>query len=406
MKACVFTLGCKVNEVESASIMSALADRGWEVTDVPEAADLYVLNTCAVTAEAEKKSRQAVARLQKLNPSARVVVCGCAAQSDPQAFAARGAYAVRGAMRKDGVAEAAVRGGILLEEEAGFCELPFPRQTRTRAFLRIQDGCNRFCSYCLIPYLRGRTRSRSAESVLAEARACTAREIVLTGIDIASYRDGDTDLGGLLLKLGELPARIRLGSLEEGAVTQEFLEMAQRAGNVAPHFHLSLQSGSDAVLRRMNRRYTRAEYLRACARIYHAFPDAAITTDIIAGFPGETEEEFAMSLSMIAEAGFARVHAFPYSRRAGTAAAKLPDLPAAVKKERTARLLAAAQRAEQAYLDRFIGRTLTALFEEDGGYTQNYIRVYAEGAEEGGMYAVKPVARERDGCRAVIVKKL
>ena len=309
-------------------------------------------------------------------------------------------------MHKDRVLELLDREGVFLEEERAFCELPAPKQTKTRAFLRIQDGCNRFCSYCLIPYLRGRTRSRSADAVVREAERVSAREIVLTGIDITSYRDGETDLGGLLLRLARLPSRIRLGSLEEGIVTREFLDCMKEAGNVVPHFHLSLQSGSDAVLRAMNRRYTRAQYLEACALIYEYFPDAAVTTDIIVGFPTETEEDFAQSLAIVREAGLARVHAFPYSRRAGTNAAKLKDLPASVKKERMARMLACAAQAEEEYLSRFLGRTLTALFEEDGGYTQNYIRVYADGANEGGMYEVRLLSREKDGCRAEIVRKI
>lgn len=407
MKACVFTLGCKVNEVESASYLAALEARGYEVTDELGYADLYLVNTCAVTAEAEKKSRQAIARVRKFNPAARVIVCGCAAQNHPEAFSEReGVTLVTGAMHKDRVLELLDREGIFLEEERAFCELPAPKQTKTRAFLRIQDGCNRFCSYCLIPYLRGRTRSRSADAVVREAERVSACEIVLTGIDITSYRDGETDLGGLLLRLAHLPSRIRLGSLEEGIVTREFLDCMKAAGNVVPHFHLSLQSGSDDVLRAMNRRYTRAQYLEACALIYEYFPDAAVTTDIIVGFPTETEEDFAQSLAIVREAGLARVHAFPYSRRAGTNAAKLKDLPVSVKKERMARMLACAAQAEEEYLSRFLGRTLTALFEEDGGYTQNYIRVYADGANEGGMYEVRLLSREKDGCRAEIVREL
>lgn len=407
MKACVFTLGCKVNEVESASFLAALQSHGWEVTDTPGYADLYIINTCAVTAEAEKKSRQAVARMRKFNPSAKIVVCGCAAQNAPEAFLRReGVTLVTGAMHKDRVLELLDGSGAHVEEETAFCELPPPKQTRTRAFLRIQDGCNRFCSYCLIPYLRGRSRSRRADEIVREAEASSAREIVLTGIDITSYRDGETDLGDLLLRLSHLPARIRLGSLEEGIVTRGFLEKMRAAGNVVPHFHLSLQSGSDAVLKKMNRRYTRAQYLEACALIGTYFPDAAVTTDIIVGFPTETETDFLQSLSIVREAGLARVHAFPYSRREGTNAAKLNDLPAAVKKERMGRMLACAEAAEREYTARFLGRTLTALFEEDGGYTENYIRVRADGAREGDLCAVRLTEQEKDGCRAVIERVL
>lgn len=328
MKACILTLGCKVNEAESDSLLAGLEARGWETSCVPCAADLYIINTCAVTAEAEKKSRQAVARLKKFNPSAPVLVCGCASQRDPEAFSVRGGVTVvTGTMRKDRILELIGEHGVFLETERAFCELPAPKRTHTRQNIRIQDGCDRFCSYCIIPYLRGRSRSRNMESVLAEARTCTAREIVLTGIDITSYRDGEHDLGDLLLALKDVPARIRLGSLEEGVVTREFLEKMRAAGNVCEHFHLSLQSGSDSVLRAMNRRYTRRQYLDACALIYEYFPDAAITTDIIVGFPTETEEDFKESLSIVEEAGFARVHAFPYSSRPGTVAAKKKTAP-------------------------------------------------------------------------------
>lgn len=406
MKACVFTLGCKVNEAESASLMAGLEARGYTVTDELSPADIYILNTCAVTAEAEKKSRQAIARIRKFNPEAKIIVCGCASQRDPQAFAARDVAVVTGAMRKDRVLDLLDFSGTSLENEDVFCELPLPKLTHTRANLRIQDGCNRFCSYCIIPYLRGRTRSRNLASILSEARACTAQELVLTGIDITSYRDGDKDLGDVLLALSDLPFRVRLGSLEEGIVTRGFLEKMRAAGNVCEHFHLSLQSGSDAVLKKMNRRYTRAQYLEACALIYEFFPDAAITTDIIVGFPTETEEDFADTLSIVDAAGFARVHAFPYSRRAGTLAAKLPDLPADVKKERMARLSETIGAAEERYLSRFLGRTLEALFEEDGGYTRNYIRVRAEGAREGERCLVRLENMEKDGARAVIIKEI
>ncbi len=407
MKACILTLGCKVNEAESDSLLAGLEVRGWETSCVPCAADLYIINTCAVTAEAEKKSRQAVARLKKFNPSAPVLVCGCASQRDPEAFSARdGVTVVTGTMRKDRILELIGGHGVFLETERAFCELPAPKRTHTRQNIRIQDGCDRFCSYCIIPYLRGRSRSRKMESVVAEAKTCTAREIVLTGIDITSYRDGEHDLGDLLLALKDVPARFRLGSLEEGVVTRGFLEKMRAAGNVCEHFHLSLQSGSDSVLRAMNRRYTRRQYLDACALIYEYFPDAAITTDIIVGFPTETEEDFKESLSIVEEAGFACVHAFPYSSRPGTVAAKKKQLPAEVKRERMTRMLACAQRAEERYLARFAGRTLTALFEEDGGYTANYIRVYADNAREGGMYEVALDRREKDGCHAVLKKEI
>ncbi len=407
MKACVFTLGCKQNEAESASLMRGLEARGYEVTDELSFADLYLLNTCAVTAEAEKKSRQAVARMRKFNPSAPVIVCGCASEHNAEEFASRGGVVlVTGTARKDKILELLNERGVFHETEGCFTELPPPKATKTRAYLRVQDGCNRFCSYCLIPYLRGRSRSRTAEKVLEEARGMSAKEIVLTGIDLSDYRDGETDLGGLLRLLGELPARIRLGSLEVGVVTDAFLGQMKAAGNVMPHFHLSLQSGSTRVLRAMNRKYTREEYLEACGRIYRDFPDAAITTDIIVGFPTEEEEDFLSSLSIVEEAGFSRVHAFPFSPREGTAAYQMKDLPAAVKKERMGRMLAQAKAAEERYISRFLGREAVALFETDGGYTENYLRVYAEGAKEGGLYRVRLIEQEKDGVRAEILEEI
>ncbi len=420
MKACVFTLGCKLNEVESASLMRGLMDRGYEVTDELGYADLYLLNTCAVTREAEKKSRQAVARMKKFNPDAPVIVCGCASEHDPAAFSSRdGVIFVSGAVHKDRVLDAVdaqseaapslpppKEGGRGVGNETSFCELPFPMRTKTRAYLRVQDGCNRFCSYCLIPYLRGRSRSRNKESILQEANACSAKEIVLTGIDLSDYHDQDIGLGELLLLMKDVPARIRLGSLEVGVVTERFLEQMKAAGNVMPHFHLSLQSGSTAVLKAMNRHYTREEYLMACERIYRHFPDAAITTDIIVGFPTETEEDFADSLSILKEAGFARVHAFPFSPREGTVAYKMKDVPPSVKKERMGRMLQAAEEAEDRYLLRFSGREGIALFESDGGYTENYLRVYNEQAREGGLYRVRLGTREKDGLHAEIIEEI
>ncbi|MDE6059112.1 MAG: tRNA (N(6)-L-threonylcarbamoyladenosine(37)-C(2))-methylthiotransferase MtaB [Clostridia bacterium] len=407
MKACVFTLGCKMNEVESMSLMRGLEERGYEVTEVPEYADLYLINTCAVTAEAERKSRQAVARLRKFNPNAPVVVCGCASEHNSKAFETReGVTFVSGAMGKDKLLDYIAERGAAHETESAFCELPAPKRSKTRAYLRIQDGCNRFCSYCLIPYLRGRTRSRSAEKIVEEARTCGAKEIVLTGIDISSYEDGEIRLGELLLLLKEIPARIRLGSLEPCVITEEFLKQMQAAGNVAEQFHLSLQSGSSAVLKNMNRRYTREEYLNKCALIYRHFPNAAITTDIIVGYPTETEEDFLQSLSIVKEASLARVHAFPFSPRAGTNAAKLKDIPPEIKKERMGRMLEAARLAEKTYLGKFLGSEQIALFENDGGYTSNYLRVYAEGAREGSMYRVKLIEAYQDGVRAEIIKEI
>lgn len=389
MKAVIFTLGCKVNEVESASLVRALRERGYEVSAELCPADLYILNTCAVTAEAEKKSRQLVARALKFNPAARVLVCGCAAQKNAQAFAGRkNVLVVSGARNKSRVLTLLDRAGIFFDDDdKNFDELPFPAAVRSRHFVKIQDGCNNFCSYCIVPYLRGRSRSRSLESVVKEAYAAAeagAEEVVLTGIDITSYRDGQRGIADLLSALAALPARVRLGSLEVNAVNEKFLAAAKGMSDFAPHFHLSLQSGSDAVLRRMNRHYTRAEYLGKCRLIYAFFPRAAVTTDIIAGFPGETEEDFADTLSLAEAAGFAQIHCFVYSPREGTPAARLPQLSPAVKEERKAALAALAARRRAAYIDGFLGERFSFVPEEEKGgytfgYTENYIRVAVTG---------------------------
>ena len=394
MKAVVFTLGCKVNDVESGSIIRGLETLGYKVSREMESADLYVINTCAVTAEAERKSRQTVGKAIKQNPNAKIIVCGCASEKTPTAFLEKGAtvYAVTGAQRKNRVLEivqsnfAAGTDGAQIEEEKSYEEMLLPECLKTRNFVKIQDGCNRFCSYCIIPYLRGRSRSRLLESAAAEIMQSTAQETVVTGIDVSEYKDEQgRDLADLLLAVKDAKTRIRLGSLEVSLITPRFLEVLKEVKRFAPQFHLSLQSGSDVVLKSMNRHYTRAEYLEKCRMIYEFFPNAAITTDIIVGFPTETEEDFALSMQIVEEAGFAQIHAFPYSPREGTNAYKrYKELPAMVKKERVERLIAKGAQEKEKYMRRFIGQTLEIVPENcfEGiteGYSENYIRVYVKG---------------------------
>ena len=393
MKAVVFTLGCKVNDVESGSIIRGLEELGYEVSREMVDADLYIVNTCAVTAEAERKSRQTVGKAVKKNPSAKIIVCGCASEKSPTAFLEKGAtvYAVTGAQRKNKVLEI-VRsgfeggGGVCLETEQKYEEMLLPECLKTRNFVKIQDGCNRFCSYCIIPYLRGRSRSRSVESAAAEILASTAQETVVTGIDVSEYKDEmGRDLTDLMLAVKDAETRLRLGSLEVSLITERFLSALKQVKHFAPQFHLSLQSGADKVLKSMNRHYTRAEYLGKCRLIYEYFPNAAITTDIIVGFPTETDEDFALSVQIVEEAGFAQIHAFPYSPREGTNAYKrYKELPASVKKERVERILQKGAEEKEKYMRRFIGQTLEIVPEHciDGyteGYSENYIRVYVEG---------------------------
>ena len=420
MKAVVFTLGCKVNDVESGSIIRGLKELGYTVSRELEPADFYIVNTCAVTAEAERKSRQTIARALKFNVNAKVIVCGCATQKSADDFLSKGenVFAVLGARNKKRVLEIVqsgfderFRGSQVCDEQAPYEELPIPECLKTRNFVKIQDGCNRFCSYCVIPFLRGRSRSRNADSAAQEILQSQALETVITGIDISDYRDEQgRDLCDLLLLVKDANTRIRLGSMEVSMITPAFLDALQSLQSFAPQFHLSLQSGSNAVLKSMNRHYTREAYLEACKRIYDRFPGASITTDIIVGFPTETEEDFLQSLAIVEEAGFSQIHAFPYSPREGTNAyKKYKELSPAVKKERVERILSAGEKQKQAYLQGCIGKTLSIVPERevDGvveGYAENYVRVYANGKLEKRLTQVCVERLYKDGVWGSIEK--
>lgn len=416
MKAVVFTLGCKVNDVESGSIIRGLETLGYQVSRELAYADLYIVNTCAVTGEAERKSRQAIGKALKFNPEARVIVCGCASEKSPLAFQEKNVTSVVGAQRKNRVLEI-VRGefdeefcGLQIENAGGrYEEMPLPDCLKTRRFVKIQDGCNRFCSYCVIPYLRGRSRSRSLESAAEEIMLGGAFETVITGIDISDYKDEQArDLADLMLAVKDANTRIRLGSMEVSLIDNRFLNALKQVKNFAPQFHLSLQSGSNAVLKSMNRHYTREEYLEKCKMIREAFPDAAITTDIIVGFPTETEADFEDSLQIVSEAGFAQIHAFPYSPREGTNAfKKYKELPFAVKKERVERLLQTGAREREKYMQAFVGKTLTIVPETyenafTSGYSENYIRVYVSGETEKRPLQVRVDSLFQDGVLATL----
>ena len=417
MKAVVYTLGCKVNDVESGSIIRGLEALGYTVSRELENADLYVINTCAVTSEAERKSRQTVGKAIKANPNAKVIVCGCASEKSPLDFLEKGAtvYAVTGARNKNKVLEiikndSKERLGVQIDsQDKIYEEMPLPECLKTRNFVKIQDGCNRFCSYCVIPYLRGRSRSRTLESAAEEILTSTAHETVVTGIDISEYKDEKgRDLTDLMLAVKDADTRIRLGSIEVSLITEAFLAALKQVRHFAPQFHLSLQSGSNRVLKSMNRHYTREEYLEKCKMIYEAFPMAAITTDIIVGFPTETEENFLDSLRIVEEAGFSQIHAFPYSPREGTNAYKrYKELPFALKKERVERLLIEGAKQKAKYLAKFIGKRLELVPENcfDGfteGYSENYIRVYVEGEMEKLPTHVRVERLFKDGVLAVL----
>ena len=405
MKVCVFTLGCKVNECESESLMTGLKERGFEVTDRLEKADLYIVNTCAVTAEAEKKSRQTASRIAKLNKDAKIIFTGCAAENNFKAFADKSnAFLVTGVFDKTGILSALDKSGVFIAEKSDkYEELPAPMTVKTRAFIKVQDGCDSFCSYCIIPYLRGRSRSRSPESVAKEIEYLAPKEAIITGINLTSYRYKDCDLSGLMTKLKDVNSRIRLGSLEARVIDERFLDAVSALKDFAPHFHLSMQSGSNAVLKKMNRKYTSEEFIEKVDLIRKYFPLAGITTDIIAGFPTETEEDFLETLNTVKRVGFSDIHAFCFSPRKGTVAYKMQDLPAEIKKERLARLIKEKERLKAEFSALMEGKVVRFLPEEfkDGyteGYSENYLRLYFKGDITGkDITAVKVKSAYKDG---------
>ncbi len=385
MKAVVFTLGCKVNECESDSLMSGLKQRGYEVSDRLEFAELYIVNTCAVTNEAEKKSRQMVARINKLNPNAKVIFTGCACQNNPQAFTKKSSsFLVTGTFSKNKILDMLDMAGERLScEDSEFEELLPVTSLKARAFVKVQDGCNNFCSYCLIPYLRGRNRSRNPESVLSEINSLHAEEIVINGINLSAYEYNGEGLTGLIKRLNGVETRIRLGSLEVNVINEELLEALMGLKDFAPHFHLSLQSGSNNVLKKMNRHYSAEEYLTKVELIRKYFPNAGITTDIIVGFPTETKEDFIETLDFVDKVRFSDIHPFPFSARKGTVASKMQDIDHAEKKRRLDIMLEKKAQLKNEFIQKNIGSIQTCLIEEykDGfyqGYTENYIRVFVK----------------------------
>ncbi len=404
MKAVVFTLGCKVNACESASLMQGLYELGYEVSDKLSYADLYILNTCAVTKEAEKKSRQAISRIRSFNENAKIIVTGCASQRDPEVFLNKeGVYLVTGAINKDKIISLLSCNGIFLETEDRYYEKYLPYgQLKTRCYVKVEDGCNNFCSYCIIPYLRGRCRSRSVESIKNELNNLTAKEAVITGINLSAYNYNGMDLADLIESLQNYDLRIRLGSLEESVISDKLLLATQKLKDFAPHFHLCLQSGSSKVLKDMNRHYDRNEFMDCIKKVREVYPDCAITTDIIVGFPTETENDFEETLNLCKEVDFSDIHCFVFSPREGTVAYKLPKLSSQITDERLNRLMEVKRQSKLKFVNKFIGRELSVLIEEekDGyfeGYTQNYIRCYIKSQSLSGIKKVKVLQPFKDG---------
>ncbi len=414
MRISVFSLGCKVNQYESDGIVTELNNRGYTATSGLYHADVYVINTCSVTSEADRKSRQCISRVKKINPSAKIIVLGCSSQNDPTAYADKeNVLTVSGNAAKLETVLQSMSDITSENYEFGrikrvalplrYEDVYFPSSTsRTRGFIKIQDGCNNFCSYCIVPYLRGRSRSRNIKSVIKEALSVSkdCKEIVLTGVDISSYGlDINSSLKELLLALRDVPSRIRLGSLECSVIDDELLAI-MKDGHFCPHFHLSLQSGSNSVLKNMNRHYTVEQYYGKTELIKKHFPLAAITTDVICGFPDETHSDHLESLCNIEKIGFSQIHVFPYSERGGTAAARLPQVPKQIRKERAAETSALGERLRLNFLNKNLNTVREVLTEDrEGdysvGYTDNYIKVYSDsGAGELRSLTLKQIFKE------------
>lgn len=390
MKFCVYTLGCKVNYYESEAIINKLKEYG-DTTTTLEFADVYVINTCAVTNEAEHKSRGIIAKINKINPNAKIYIMGCSSKLHRESYVNRpNVKAVLGTSSKEKIVDA------ILSDFTGLASYPEEKEyndnflisgNRIRSFIKIQDGCNNFCTYCIIPYTRGRERSRTLSSISNELDIVTKNslEVVLVGINIAGYGKDLTpqctlvDVVNLFKKYPGV--RLRFSSFEMGTITDELLSALQKLPAFCPFFHLALQSGDDNTLKKMNRKYTTAEYMQAVEKIRSYFPNATISTDIIVGFPTETEEEFNNSLDFVKKCNFAFMHIFPYSKRDGTVAEKWGILNGSIVKVRVAKMTELEVAQKNKFLRENIGVTDEVLVEttQNGfleGYTKGYIKCY------------------------------
>ena len=406
-KVAFLTLGCKVNLYDTEAMQELFAARGYDIVDFENMADIYIINTCTVTNFGDKKSRQMIRRAKRQNPDAIVAATGCYAQVAPDTVSKiEGINIVVGTKHRarivdiieDYTDETKVLNAVSdIRHETEFEPLKISKlKDRTRAYVKIQEGCNRYCSYCIIPYARGPVRSRRPEEVVEEVKRLAQngfKEVVLTGIHVASYGLDlkCTNLTDIVKQVNETEGieRIRFSSMEPTAVTEEFVAEMKKMPKICDHFPLSLQSGCDKTLKAMNRRYTADEYALAVDRLRGAFPDVAITTDIIVGFPGETEEDFLESIAFARRVGLSKIHVFPYSPKTGTPAAKMKEqVPPDVKNDRAARLIDVSDELNKKFIDTLKGRTMQVLFEirnKDGyfeGHTTNYIKVLVKTEED------------------------
>ncbi len=422
MKCAFFTLGCKVNQYESRAMAQGLEKYGFECVPAGEEADVYIINSCTVTAESDRKTRQAVRRFRNNHPDSIIVLTGCMPQAFPdtadllpQADVVTGntdtdklfAYIMQ--FINTGSRVVAVNEHFVGEKFRGGTVSDFAE--RTRAVVKIEDGCNRFCTYCIIPHARGRVRSKSPEVLRQELSAINAKgyaEVVLVGINLSAY---GTDISSSLVEAVKIAAefesikRIRLGSLEPDHITPEVIEGLSEIPKLCPQFHISLQSGCDRILKKMNRHYTTVEYEDLCTSLREKFPGATLTTDVMVGFPGETDSDFGISLDFVRKIGFEKVHVFPYSRRPGTPAASMDNQVENTVKQHRAEIMAdETEKIRQAFLLSQVGKTVEIIPEEHHrdevkGYTENYIPVTVKGkAETGKIISVKITGVEGDSC--------
>jgi len=405
MKVVCFSLGCKVNKYESESILNDFMQKGYEISDKLEYADIYIINTCAVTNEAEKKSRQMIARCKKYNSKAKIYICGCASQKNPNQFLMDNVKLVKGVAGKQKMIQEIEDEGIKVDEVPLIYEsMTYSNQSTTRAYIKVQDGCNNFCTYCIIPYLRGRSRSRSLEDIMKEAKELpeSVKEIVVVGIDVADYQiDGKKNLIKLLEELDTLGKRIRLGSMEDGIIDEKFISRLSKLKNFCPQFHMSLQSGSTSILKKMNRHYTAEDFEKSINLIRKYFKNPGITTDVIVGFPGESDDEFEETKEFVKKVKFACLHIFPYSHRTGTVASNMIDTPANIKKNRAEELEKVNIELQKQFITK--NNELNVLIEEvEGdysiGHSKNFIKCYVKGKYEvGEIIDVAIEKRYKDG---------
>ncbi len=420
MKAAFYALGCKVNQYEADCYAKMFEDKGWEIGSFSEKCDVYVINTCAITNVGERKSRQILRRAKKLNPDALVVATGCYAQTKAQELRdIKEVDIVLGTANRSRITEiveAKIKGEDIdlltdIMQEKLYEELECQgSEERTRAYIKIQDGCNSFCSYCIVPYARGPVRSRRLENIQKEAVRLSEKgfcEIVLTGINVNSYGKelkDDIKLKDVIEAVCSIDKikRVRLSSISPDAFTNEFIEFAANEKKLCRHFHISLQSGSSSVLKRMNRKYTAEEYFETLEKIRKAMPDCGITTDIICGFPEETEKEFSETKEFVKKAGFLKVHVFPYSERSGTVAARMEQLDRHLREERAKELIKICDTISDEIECSFIGTTCSVLFEKthngiSEGLAKNYLRVYAATPDLDGQIKAVEITHRKNG---------